>query len=222
MPAPSRPVEVPCGELVGPSLIAALRAVASPRPFARGDALAREGDPPAFLGLVIEGRVKVVKAGAAGREVILHVMDPGKSFGIVPVLDGEPYPASVIAVEDGRWGRVDADRFAAVLLAEPRMALDVLRSFGRRLRRLAHVMQQASTAPVEARVASRLMELAAPLPAGADVRVTRQELADLAGTTVETAIRVTRAWEAEGLVALSRGRIAIRNPRGLRARADVE
>ncbi|MBM4397368.1 MAG: Crp/Fnr family transcriptional regulator [Deltaproteobacteria bacterium] len=221
MPAPPRPSDAPCGELAGPSLIAALRKVAIARPFARGDVLVREGDPPAFLGLVLEGRVKIVKSGAGGREVILHVMGPDKSFGIVPVLDGEPYPASAVAVEDGRWGRVDAERFAAVLVAEPRIALDVLRSFGRRLRRLAHVTQQAATTPVEARIASRLVELSAPLPPGADVRVTRQELADLAGTTVETAIRVTRAWEQAGIVALSRGRIAIRDPRGLRARAEA-
>lgn len=219
MPTSTRS-DAPCGELAGPSLMDALRRVAVVRPFERGAVLVREGDPPAFLGVVLAGRVKVTKAGAAGREVILHVMGPGKAFGVVPVLDGEPYPASVVAVEEGRFGRVDAAIFSRLLIADPRLALDVLRSFGRRLRLLAHVTQQASTSPVEARLASRLGELAAAQPPGTPVRVTRQELADLAGTTVETAIRVTRAWERDGIVALARGRIAIVEPEVLKTLAS--
>ena len=189
--APPPPSEPPCGHLAGQALFDALRAVTPARPFARGDRLAAEGDPPAFLGLVLSGRVKIVKAGEGGRDLILHVVGEGKAFGIVPVLDGEPYPASVQAVEDGTWSRVEAARFFEVLGRDPRMALDVLRNFGRRLRRLAAMTQQASTTPVPVRLAARLRELAA---GAAEVAVTRQELADLAGTTVETAIRVTKEF----------------------------
>jgi len=211
------PPEAPCGQLAGQALFDALRAVNTPRPFSRGDRLAGEGDPPAFLGLVLSGRVKIVKAGEGGRDLILHVVGAGKAFGIVPVLDGEPYPASVAAVEDGAWCRVEAARFFEVVGRDPMLAMDVLRNFGRRLRRLAAVTQQASTTPVPVRLAARLRELSG---GATEVSVTRQELADLAGTTVETAIRVTKAWEREGTLGLRRGRITIRDAARLSAVAD--
>ena len=209
---PPTPHDVPCGSLGSPALLEALRPRATRHDVKRGEVLVRQGDPPDFLGIVLAGRVKVVKTSPDGRELIVHVVGPDKSFGIVPVLDGAPYPATVEAVEDATWGRVEAATFLEVLGQDAALALHVLRTFGGRLRRMADAMLQASTAHVANRLADRLLDLAGP---GTEVQVTRQELADLAGTTVETAIRVTKAWEREGLVALSRGHITIRQREAL-------
>ncbi len=214
---PSNPAS--CGHLGGPALARALAEAARPHPFKRGDFIAREGDPPDRMGIVLSGRVKIVKHAPNGREVILRVLGPGQAFGVVPVLDRAPYPASVVMLEDGEVGRVDAPRFEAVLRTHPDLALEMMRAFSGRLRKLSQAVGESHTAPVRSRLAARLMDLAGDQRV---VVVTRQELADLAGTTVETAIRTTRAWEQDGLVRLARGRIELLDPLALVHEAGVE
>lgn len=216
MPARSPVIEFPCGRLASRDLAETLRAAATPRSFERGEFIVHQGDGPDFLGVVLGGRVKVVKHAPNGREVILHLLGPGTVFGVVPALDGEPYPASVVAVEPSEVGRVPTPRFLAILRANPDMTVDLLRGLGRRMRAVTRAVVSAVTAEVPARLAAALLDAAA----GADaVRMTRQELADLCGTTVETAIRVTRRWQREGVLALSRGRIEIKDRARLRALA---
>ncbi len=216
MPARSPVIEFPCGRLASRDLADALRAAATLRLFDRGEFVVHQGDDPDFLGVVLSGRVKVVKHAPNGREVILHLLGPGTVFGVVPALDGQPYPASVVAVEPSEVGRVSTPRFLAILRSEPDLMVGMLRGFGQRMRAVAHAVVSAVTTEVPARLAANLLDAAA----GTDeVRMTRQELADLCGTTVETAIRVTRGWQREGIVALSRGRIEIKDRARLQALA---
>lgn len=190
----------------------ALRKAAVPQTFRRGDVIVHQGDPPAFVGLVLEGRVKVVSHSAGGRDVTLEVLAEGQLFGLIPVLDGAPYPTAVVGVEDGVVGRVAAARFEGVLREEPGAALHLLRSLSARTRRLTEALTERCTADVQARLAHKLLDLAA---GERTVAVTRQELAELAGTTVETAIRTTRRWERDQLVRLGRGCLSIEDPPGL-------
>ncbi len=208
MGAPTSIVEFPCGRFASRRLVESLQTAAVPRSYARGEFIVHEGDAPDFLGVVLGGRVKVVKHAQTGREVILHLLGPGSVFGVVPVLDGQPYPASVVAVDDSEVGRVAAPKFLALLRSEPALASELLAGLGRRVRALSRAVVALISTEVSARLASALLEAAGE--AGV-ARITRQELADLSGTTVETAIRVTRQWEREGLVALSRGRIQVRD-----------
>jgi CRP/FNR family transcriptional regulator len=207
------------GAPAGSPLGRRLAEVAVPKRLQRGDFFVHEGDPPDVLGVVLSGRVKVVTHAASGRDVILHVLGPGQVFGVVPVLDRRPYPASVIAVDDVEIGRVDATGFEGLLRRDPDLALSLLRTFAGRLRGLSAVMGVANTGDAGSRLAARLLDQAG---AGTVAAITRQELADLAGTTVETAIRATRAWEREGVLRLSRGRIEIRDRRALGIRAGQE
>ncbi len=216
MPARSPAIEFPCGRLASPDLAETLRAAATSRSYERGEFIVHQGDDPDFLGIVLGGRVKVVKHAPNGREVILHLLGPGAVFGVVPALDGEPYPASVVAMERSEVGRVPTSRFVEILRATPDMTVELLRGFGRRMRAVTRAVVSTVTAEVPARLAATLL---AADPGTGEVRMTRQELADLCGTTVETAIRVTRRWQREGVVALSRGRIEIRDRARLRALA---
>lgn len=216
MPARSPVIEFPCGRIASRDLADALRAAATSRSFGRGEFVVHQGDDPDFLGVVLRGRVKVVQHARNGREVILHFLGPGTVFGVIPALDGEPYPASVVAVEPSEVGRVPTPRFLAILRSDPDLMVEVLRGFGRRMRAVTHAVVSAVTTEVPARLAAGLLDTAG----GTDVlRITRQELADLCGTTVETAIRVTREWERQGIVALSRGRIEIKDRARLQAAA---
>lgn len=206
-------VDFACGDIGSEEFSHALKGLAELRTYSRGDFIVHEGDEPRCLGIVISGRVKVFKTAANGREVILHLLRPKSLFGVIPVLDGGPYPASVVAMEDSEVGLISRHRFLHLLLERPEFALTLLQSFSRRLRGLTDSLVSSVASAVAARLAAKVLELAGT---GRAVHITRQELADMVGTTVETAIRVTRAWEQAEIVRLSRGRIEVLSPCALK------
>lgn len=213
MPASMSGCPWPCGSVACGAVAKALRESATPQPFSRGDWLVRQGDAPLLVGLVLSGRVKVVCQSDAGRSIIVKLLGPGEVFGAIPVLDGRAYPAGIEAQDTGVCGMVSAERFHAILASQPDLAMQMLRSLSLRTRALTGAMVDQSAFDVDVRLARRLIEAAGEQDVAS---LTRQELADLTGTTVETAIRTTRRWEEAGVVRLSRGQIAIARPDDLR------
>jgi CRP-like cAMP-binding protein len=203
----------PCGSIACGAIAQALHEAAQPLAYARGDWLVRQGDAPTAVGLVLSGRVKVVCQTDAGRSIIVKLLGPGEVFGTIPVLDGRCYPAGIEGQEPGVYGRVSAEAFQEILANQPGLAMQMLRSLSSRTRELTAAMVDQSAFEVDVRLARRLLEVAG---SDAVAQVTRQELADLTGTTVETAIRITRRWQQSGLVQLSRGQIVLRNINDLR------
>lgn len=218
MPATMTGCPWPCGSLACGAVAKALRQAAAPVPFARGEWLVYQNDPPTVVGLVLSGRVKVVCHSESGRPIIVKLLGPGEVFGAIPVLDGRAYPAGIEGQEPGTWGRVSAEAFQAILASQPELAMHMLRSLSSRTRALTAAMVDQSAYEVDVRLARRLLEAAGE--AGV-AQLTRQELANLSGTTVETAIRITRRWEQGGLVQLGRGQIALRNTEDLRRIAEL-
>lgn len=181
-------------------LAPACRAVA----YEKGEEVFREGAPAEDLCFVVLGRVKVVKAGP-DRDVILGLFGPGEPVGAVAVFEGKRFPASAVALEPSTVLRVPERAFFAAIEKHPEMARSLLQGLMVRqfeiTRRLADL-----SAPVERRIARLLLTLAGRLGRPADGRVTiplalsRQEIAELTGTTVETAIRVMSRWGKDDLV----------------------
>ncbi len=172
---------------------------------ARGDVLFHEGDRPDDFLFVVLGCVKVVRAGP-GRSAIVAVVGRGDPVGVVAAFESQPYPASAVVLAPTTVLHVPEREFLAAVDKHPELVRQILRVSMRRqfetARRIAEM-----TGPVEDRLARVLLglaerhgrkeggavELALPLH--------RQDLADLAGTTVETAIRVMSRWAKEGVVA---------------------
>lgn len=174
------------------------------RGYDRGEAVFEEGEPATDLCFVLIGQVKVVKA-APGRDVILGLFGPGEPVGAVAVFEGKKYPASAFALEPSSILRVPEREFFATIDAHPEMTRRLLQGLMLRqfeiTRRLADL-----TGPVEWRIARLFVMLAERLGRrhGAAVTIplalSRQEIADLTATTVESAIRVMSRWGREGLV----------------------
>ena len=174
------------------------------RVYERGEAVFEEGEPATDLCFVLIGQVKIVKA-ALGRDVILGLFGPGEPVGAVAVFEGKRFPASAIALEPSSILRVPEREFFATIDAHPEMTRRLLQ--GLMLRQFEISRRLADLAgPVEGRIARLFLMLAERLGRRQGAAVTiplalsRQEIADLTATTVESAIRVMSRWGREGLV----------------------
>jgi len=189
---------------------AKLAAVSTLESFPRASLVFREGDDARFVHIVVAGRVKVAKLTAAGREVILDMPGPGDPIGAVAAFEGFAYPASATATVDSVCLVTRRDAFFSLLEAHPSLVRGLLSGLTLRLVELTKRMAELSGGRVEARMARLLCKLADDQGVRREaglfipVRLTRQELADLCATTIETAIRVMSRWGKEGIVRTER------------------
>ncbi|MCX6551727.1 MAG: Crp/Fnr family transcriptional regulator [Acidobacteria bacterium] len=203
---------------LGPEDRRRLAEVARHRVFARGDTIFSEGEPPDAFCVIVKGRAKVCKMTPAGKDVILEIFGPGDPLGAIAVYDGQPYPATAIAIEHTSTVSVPRQAFFALLEQHPTMVRGLLAGLTHRLIELANRVAELSGGRVEPRFARLFIKLAdeqgrterggvfIPVP------LSRQELADMTGTTIETSIRIMSRWgkqhtvhtEKDGFLVLDR------------------
>jgi CRP-like cAMP-binding protein len=192
----------------------------------RGGFVFLEGDRATSLNVLAEGRVKVIRETDEGREVILRQIDPGEIFGGAGGWGSATYPASARAQEHSIVLRLPAERFTALIREQPDFAMAVVSELGRRLREAEARIRDLQSERVERRLARALLRLANKTgtrrPEGIELGVplTRQDLAELAGTTLSTASRTLSAWDQQGIIASARERVTILRPHALVAIAE--
>ena len=174
------------------------------RGYEKGELIFREGDPADRIHFVVLGRVKIVKA-AGGRDVILEILGPGEPVGAVAVFERRPFPAGAVTVEPSSILSIPEREFFALLENRPEMMRRLLAGLTYRLimvnKRLADM-----TGSAEYRASRLFLTLADRMGTTKGQAVfipmalSRQELADLIGTTLETAIRLMSRWQKDGIV----------------------
>jgi CRP/FNR family transcriptional regulator len=185
-----------------------------------------EGDPARWLCIVRAGRVKILRHSRAGKDVVLELLGPGEIFGGVAVIERRPYPATAQSAEPSVVLKIPADAVIALAERYPSVIKEMALMIGRRLRTAHDSVKSLAVDPVEARLASTLLRLAeregAPVRDGVALpfHLTRQSLADMTGTTVETAIRVVSRWLKDDLLAADGSRLVLRDVDALRALAQ--
>ncbi len=191
---------------LGPEDRQRLASVARMRVFPRGETVFAEGDIPEAFCVVLKGRVKVFKMTPAGKDVILEIFGPGDPLGAVAVYEGRPYPASAVAIEDASTLLIPRQEFFALLEQHPSLVRGLLVGLSHRLVELANRVAELSGGRVEPRFARLFLKLAQeqgrPDRGGTYVPValSRQELADMTGTTIETSIRIMSRWNKYDIV----------------------
>lgn len=180
-----------------------------------GKTLFVEGRAADSLWVVQDGLVHILKHGPEGREIVLQVIPPGELFGAVAALEERPYPASAIAVEESVVCRLPAAIARELCERHPTLRAAILGQVTSRLRDAHERLRSVALERVEQRLARMLLTLAEKIGQRKEgmtvLHVTRQELADMIGTTVESTIRITSKWQQAGLVASSRHELGLRD-----------
>jgi CRP-like cAMP-binding protein len=184
-----------------------LAALASERSLAPGEFVFWDGDPPDWFYIVAEGQVKALKHSSSGKEFIIAFFGPGEIFGEVAVFENKPYPASAQAVSEARVLGIKREDFLSFFKNRPQVALRIINVLGGRLRDAQARLRDLAAERVEQRIARTLLMLSAKL--GTTLPFTRQEIADMSGTTTETAIRVMSRLKEGGIVRSVRGKTVI-------------
>jgi CRP/FNR family transcriptional regulator len=177
------------------------------RNFASGEFIFWEGEPADWFYILIEGQVKVLKHSSQGKEFIIAFFGPGEMFGEVAVFENKPYPASAQANTETRVLGIRRDDFLSFLASHPAVAIMIISILSGRLREAQNRLRDLASERVEQRLASTLLMLSAKL--GTSLPFTRQELADMTGTTTETAIRVMSRFKESGIIRSVRGKVII-------------
>ena len=185
-----------------------------------------QGDSATRFYVLLQGRVRLTQVTAEGQQVILRFITPGEGMGIVAALGAMVYPASAEALDACQALMWDGAAVAALMERYPRLALNGMRLLAQRVREFQDRLRELATERVERRVARTLLRLARQsghkVADGIliDLPMSRQNLAEMTGTTLYTVSRILSLWEARGLVEAGRERVLVRNPHGLVVVAD--
>lgn len=197
--------------------------LSSVRSYARGDVVFHEGDDSEWLFTIAEGRIKVVKMLPAGKEMIVEILGPGDPLGTVAAYEARPYPASAVAMEEATCLALRRGPLFALLETSPTLTRGLLAGLSIRLVQLTQRLAEVTGSRVEERFAQLFLKLAERLgqrQAGSvfiPLHLSRQDLADLTGTTIETCIRVMSRWGREGVVLTDREGFRLPDPEALRS-----
>jgi len=202
-------------------------AAGSVRRLPAGTRVFSQGDPGVSGHSLLEGRVKIVQTRADGSQSVLRFIGPGEMYGTVAALMNQAFPADAISVVDSveMWWSIPALR--QLIRRYPEIGLRSTAAAGSRLMDLQDRMGELTGERVEQRIARtmlRLMEKAGrPTAAGIEIDfpITRQDLAEMSGSTLHTVSRTLAAMDQRGVTGSSRRRIIVRDPRALSNLAET-
>ena len=192
-----------------------------------GEFFFMQEDPAERMYVLLKGRVKLGQIGPDGQQVLIRVITPVTLFALVAMTTGHNYLVTAQAAEDSQalyWTRRELMDY---VLQVPQMAVNAMSIMAEQLQEIQERFRQVTTERVERRLAHMLIRLAArsgkKVDQGIliDLRLTRQDLAEMSGTTLYSASRMLSQWEKQELVIAGRERIIIRNPHGLARLLEV-
>jgi len=185
--------------------------IAVERTFTRGATIFTEGDPGNGFYIVADGRVKVFKLSADGKEQVLHLFGPGSPFGEVPVFAGRRFPANATAIAKSRLLFFPRQAFVDLITAQPALALNMLAVLSIRLREFTVQIENLALKEVPGRLAAYLVALAETQGNRRQVTLTISKtlLASMLGTIPETLSRMQAKLVSEGLIRVE-GRVMAR------------
>jgi CRP-like cAMP-binding protein len=200
--------------------------VTSVRNYDKGQTIFEEGQPSDAFYTVAAGRVKVFKMLPSGKDLILEVFGSGDPLGAVAAYDGRPFPASAVTLEDTTCLVIPRPDFFKLLEQHPTLVRGLLLGLTHRLVELTNRLAELSGGTIERRFARLFLKLASQM--GREDRggtfvplsLSRQELADMTGTTIETCIRIMSRWGKQNIVRTEKDGFVVLNQAALSGVAE--
>jgi CRP-like cAMP-binding protein len=190
---------------------------AKPHHFKKGDFIFHQGDPPNFFYVVQKGIVKTFKVSPLGKHVIVKIASFGDTLN-ASALFGEKHFVSAQAIDEVVVLSIRKKEYLSLVNKYPLIAMNIVTILGKGLDNEYERILDLVGETVEHRLCNFLFMLF--IKFGTTLSLTREELAELAGTTTETAIRVLSKLKAAGIISSTRGRIVILNQAKLQALAE--
>ena len=191
------------------------------RSIEEGEFFFFQGDPAEYFYVLISGRAKLMQTNPEGQQVNLRTINEWQMFGALgAVREKALYPASAQALEQSTALAVKSDYLHELMQTHPQISFDLMKLMTGYIQEMQERYRELATEKVERRVARTLLRLTAQMgvklaDGGIELAFTRQELAEMSGTTLFTASRVLSEWEKRGLVESGRERVVIRKLQGL-------
>jgi CRP/FNR family transcriptional regulator, nitrogen oxide reductase regulator len=190
------------------------------RSIEEGEFFFFQGDPAAYLYVLVSGRAKLMQTNPAGQQVNLRTINEWQMFGALgAVREGATYPASAQALEHSSALAVKSETMHVIMETRPYLSFDLMKLMTGYIQEMQERYRELATEKVERRIARVLLRLAAQMgdkqDGGIELSFTRQDLAEMSGTTLYTVSRILSEWERQGLVEAGRERVLIRNPHGM-------
>jgi len=184
--------------------------------FKRNQHIFREGDPANRFYVIKSGRVRLLKTAASGKEMVLEVMVPGQLCGGTSLF-GDVHRNGAQAVEATVAYGISRDGYQDLLTGNPKIARGIIKYLGAKLMDAHDVIISLVSSKVESRIASVIVRLCENHGSVTDdgilinIRLTRQDIADIVGSTVETTIRTISRFQKQGLLATVSGNLLVKN-----------
>src|SRR3954469_925039 len=193
--------------------------VAHPRRFAAGEIVFREGDASNTCYIVRSGRARAVREHPDGRQLALATFGPGDIFGELAMFDDERRSATVEVIEPLETLAILGNDLRRLMEQRPQLAIGPPAACSRRLRATNERLASQSFQTVQSRVATvlgQLVEQEGAARTDVPLTVTQAEVAQLAGSSRESAPRFLALLERAGVITQGRGRLTVHDPEALR------
>ncbi|MCK3778011.1 Crp/Fnr family transcriptional regulator [Ensifer sesbaniae] len=199
---------------------------ATVRRVPQNEAVFEQGATADFFFLLLHGRLKVTQVTKDGQQIIVRVVNPGDLFGFARALQRSDYPGTATAAIESLVLAWPTELWNVFVEKNPHLAVNAMHTIGQRLDEAHTRIREMSTEEVERRVAHTVLRLAeqAGKPDGGGIRIdfpiSRQDIAEMTGTTLHTVSRILSAWEGQGLVQGGRQKLTLKDIPGLRRLAE--
>lgn len=199
-----------------------LAEIVKEKKFRRGESIFLEGNVSNGFYMVVEGQVKLFKMALDGREQILYILGSGEPFGIVPIFDGQTFPASAASMTATTAFFFPKKDFITLVAAHPDLSLSIIVTLAQRMRRFADKIESLSLKEVPMRLAAHLLYLQEEQRSSKQVLldIPKKQLANLLGTSPETLSRIFAEMSEAGLIEVEGRIIRILDFAALRCRSE--
>lgn len=204
---------------------AVLETAASHR-YSAGTSVFEQGAEASHFSVLLHGRLRVTQVTPVGEQIVVRMVNPGDIFGIARALQRSTFPGTATAVVESIVLSWPMAQWEPLVERYPAFAASAIRVIGERLLEAQTRIREMSTEVVERRVGHTVLRLAQqsgvrePHGIRLDFPISKQDLAEMAGTTLHTVSRILTAWEQAGIVDSGRQKLMVKDPHRLLLIAD--